>query len=100
MIMQLQYCGVFLIIVLPEKETQNYNINFFKKILKILFVGLFVEVCLKVHTTSVMKVNDALSKALKHMPKKKGGPLFRVRLHHILTIFCTFLLMHTLRIHL
>ena len=37
------------------------------------------EVCCTVHPgTTHGKINDVLSKALKNMPSKKGGRLFRV----------------------
>ena len=49
----------------------------------LLYVYLHVaEICVAVHKgTTISKVNDGLSKALKHMPTKKDEPLFRVCVH-------------------
>ena len=33
-------------------------------------------------------INDKLLLALKHMPKKKGGPLYRVRFYFLLVFLC------------
>ena len=52
-----------------------------------MFILNVAEICIAVHKgTTIAKVDDGLSKALKHMPKKKRGPLFRVRTR---ACFCT-----------
>ena len=45
------------------------------------FISNIAEVCTTVHNTTLQKIDDAVAKTLKHVPKKKGGPLLRVRVH-------------------
>lgn len=46
------------------------------------FILTVAEVCTTVHKhITANHINDALGKALKHMPKKRGGPLFQVSVH-------------------
>ena len=41
-----------------------------------MFILNVAEICIAIHKgTTIAKVDDGLSKALKHMPNKKGGTL-------------------------